>query len=53
VVQSGHYVRCAVTDKVILLKDLVYWDVGSQEAYASAEIAAQAYEARMDRGGRP
>jgi hypothetical protein len=39
VIHQGHYVRCAVTDKQILLSDLRYWSAEWQEAYAGADIA--------------
>ena len=39
VLQPGDFVRCAVTDKPILLDELKYWSVDRQEAYASPEIA--------------
>ena len=35
VIQDGDYVLCAVSGKKILLKDLTYWNVESQEAYFS------------------
>ncbi len=35
VIQDGDHVLCAVSGKKILLKDLTYWNVESQEAYFS------------------
>lgn len=43
VVQSGDYVRCAVTGQRIALADLRYWSVDRQEAYASADISFKRY----------
>lgn len=43
VVVPGRYVICSVTGTQIPLEDLRYWDVGLQEAYASAEIATRRY----------
>ncbi|MDH3741988.1 MAG: DUF2093 domain-containing protein [Hyphomicrobiales bacterium] len=41
VVQTGEFVRCAVTDQPIKLNELRYWSVERQEAYTSAEVAMQ------------
>ena len=41
VVQTGDFVRCAVTGKPIKLNELRYWSVDRQEAYASAAVAMQ------------
>ena len=35
VLEEGDHVLCAVSKKVIPLKDLVYWNVDLQEAYFS------------------
>lgn len=43
VVRNGSYVRCAVTNRPILLQDLKYWSVERQEAYVDAEAAFEAY----------
>ncbi len=43
VVQTGDYVRCAVTGQRIALADLRYWSVERQEAYASADISFNRY----------
>ncbi len=43
VVQTGEFVRCAVTDQPIKLNELRYWSVERQEAYVSAEAAMQRY----------
>ncbi|NJM51034.1 MAG: DUF2093 domain-containing protein [Sphingomonadales bacterium] len=39
---AGDHVLCAVTGQRIELEDLRYWSVARQEAYISAEAAAQA-----------
>ena len=41
VVQTGEFVRCAVTEQPIKLNELRYWSVERQEAYASAEAGMQ------------
>ncbi len=41
VVQTGDFVRCAVTGLPIKLSDLRYWSVERQEAYADASVAMQ------------
>lgn len=38
VLQSGDFVRCAVSGKPIPLDRLHYWSVDLQEAYANAEL---------------
>ena len=39
VLEEGDYVLCAVSKKVISVKDLTYWNVELQEAYFSpAEV---------------
>tara|TARA_B110000305_G_C18817893_1_gene349980 strand:+ start:257 stop:451 length:195 start_codon:yes stop_codon:yes gene_type:complete len=35
IIENGDYVECAISKKKILLKDLNYWNVDSQEAYFS------------------
>ena len=35
VIKEGDFVLCAVSQKKILLKDLRYWNVNSQEPYFS------------------
>lgn len=42
VLKPGTFVRCAITGNPIPLDELSYWSVDRQEAYASAELAAQA-----------
>ena len=37
----GDHVVCAVSGARIGLEDLRYWDVGRQEAYATAQIASE------------
>jgi len=41
VIKPGAFVRCAVTGVPIPLEELKYWNVGSQEAYASPEVVLQ------------
>lgn len=36
---SGWFVRCAVTGKPIYVEDLRYWNVERQEAYVNASAA--------------
>ena len=50
VLKSGGFVRCAVSGRPIPLGELRYWSVPRQEAYASPEIAAQAYRSERERG---
>ena len=40
----GDHVICAVTSARIPLEELRYWSVARQEAYASADAAAEAHE---------
>ena len=39
VIRPGEFVRCAVSGQPIRLRDLRYWSVERQEAYASPELA--------------
>jgi hypothetical protein len=50
VLRPGGFVRCAVTDRVIPLKELRYWSVDRQEAYADAAAANQAREESFAKG---
>ena len=51
VLNTGDFVRCAVTGQAISLDDLRYWNVDRQEAYASAEISLKRHlELRRQRG---
>ena len=43
IIKSGTFVRCAISNKPILLDDLKYWNVDRQEAYIDAETAMIAY----------
>lgn len=43
VVRHGSFVRCAITGRQIALRDLLYWNVDRQEAYADAAVAGAAY----------
>ena len=49
ILQSGSFVRCAVTGQIVPLDELRYWSVELQEPYASAEAALQRY---LDARGR-
>lgn len=43
IVKPGAYVRCAVTGSLIPIKDLKYWNVDKQEAYADAAAAMRGF----------
>jgi hypothetical protein len=43
VIKNGTFVRCAVTQKPIPLKELHYWSVEHQEAYASPQAVKQRF----------
>ena len=43
IIIPGLYVKCAVTNKKILIENLRYWDPDLQEAYFSAEICFGRY----------
>lgn len=45
VVQPGHYVVCAVTERRIPVAELRYWSAQYQEAYFDAVAAARAFAA--------
>lgn len=45
ILRPGRCVRCAVSGQLIALEDLRYWNAERQEAYASAELAMQRYQA--------
>jgi len=49
ILREGRYVRCAVTQAIIPLEDLRYWNVELQEAYASPEIALERWRALQGR----
>ncbi len=49
VVQTGEFVRCAVTGQPIKLNELRYWSVQRQEAYATAAAAMQRHLERTDK----
>ena len=44
IIENGDYVECAISKKKILLKDLNYWNVDSQEAYFSPVEVKISYE---------
>ena len=50
VLSPGDYVVCALSEEVILLQDLKYWCVETQEAYANAQIALKAELKRRGKG---
>lgn len=43
VLKPGSFVRCAITEKPILIDDLKYWNVDRQEAYVDVDAANEAY----------
>lgn len=45
ILRPGRFVRCAVSNQLIALEDLRYWNAERQEAYASAELAIQRWQA--------
>ena len=45
IIIPGAYVVCGVTGSHVLLEDLKYWSVDRQEAYVSARISLQRYDA--------
>lgn len=49
VLKPGSFVRCAITEKSILIDDLKYWNVDRQEAYVDADAAYEAYLRYADR----
>ncbi len=44
VIESGDYVKCAISGKKINLENLTYWNVELQEAYFSYKEASQKKE---------
>lgn len=51
VLRAGGFVRCAVTGQAIPLRDLRYWSVDLQEAYADAAAANKARDEALASGG--
>lgn len=49
VLQSGTFVRCAVTGQAIGLDELRYWSVELQEPYADAQVALSRYLETRDK----
>ncbi|WP_181699326.1 DUF2093 domain-containing protein [Chthonobacter albigriseus] len=43
IIRPGSYVRCAISNRPILIQDLKYWSVDRQEAYVDADAALEAY----------
>ena len=46
VLSPGDHVVCAVSGARVPLDELRYWSVGSQQAYATAQIASEAMAPR-------
>jgi len=44
IIEAGDHVICAVSNKIIPLERLNYWNVELQEAYFSPKEAQQRYE---------
>ena len=44
IIETGDYVKCAVSGKIIKLENLTYWNVELQEAYFSYKEASQKRE---------
>ena len=38
-VKNGDHVLCSITQKIIPIEELKYWNVDLQEVYASPEVA--------------
>ena len=49
VIKTGTFVRCAITDSLIPVDDLKYWNVDRQEAYVDANAAHKAYLQHADK----
>ena len=47
IVKPGAYVRCAVTREPIPIDELRYWDVDSQEAYATPQAKLERLEVKV------
>lgn len=47
VLGTGDFVRCAVTNEIILVDNLRYWSVDRQEAYANPAAALARHKALM------
>ncbi len=43
-VKNGDHVLCSITNEVIPIEELKYWNVEKQEVYASPKIALQRYK---------
>ena len=44
IMQTGGYVRCAVTGEKIILNQLKYWSAERQEAYKDAAASLKAWK---------
>jgi hypothetical protein len=44
IVEEGDYVLCAISGKEIMLKNLNYWNVELQEAYASPKEVSERFK---------
>ena len=45
IIKPGSFVVCAITGEIILLENLRYWNVDTQEPYASPEVALARHQA--------
>ena len=43
IIENGDHVLCSITNEVIPIEELKYWNVEKQEVYASPIIAFQRY----------
>jgi hypothetical protein len=46
IIKTGDFVRCGITNEVIRIDGLRYWNVQRQIAYKSAEVAFDDYQRR-------
>ncbi len=44
ILESGNYVRCAVTGEKIILDELKYWNDDLQEAYVNAAASTKRWQ---------
>lgn len=44
IIESGNFVKCAVTNEKIPLDQLRYWNHERQEAYKDASVSLQAFQ---------
>jgi|TARA_B110000977_G_C11007745_1_gene466441 hypothetical protein len=43
-VKNGDHVLCSITQKIIPIEELKYWNVDLQEVYASPEVALKRFK---------